>query len=246
MKFILRVKPKSGNRWRSITEVELDTTRTLTIAPTSVGEEDEVRFQFQPTTATTPAIRVYVGAVLVASTIGSDRVLPIKDDGGSASDPPPLVCNGGVFADWMGLTELDIQCRYDDSDAWHTAITLPMAIAPGKLKSDEFDRLFLELERDSAAVLMDIYGKTQLGLKSTVALAQNAPIALLRRVRGTIRELDGLLRQIGKQPNCRLRSSMARELALSGQAVSDATLAEACTDTRMLVPKQANPAAELR
>jgi hypothetical protein len=234
MKIVVRVKPKSGP-WRSIADAVLDRVRTLTLSPSSVGEEDEVRLIIQPGTAAAPAIRVYVGAVLVASSIVADRVLFIKDDGGSDADPPPLVCNGDIFADWMGITELVVEFRHNDIEPWHKALVLPMAIAPGKLKVEEFDRLFVELERDSAAVLMDIYSKTQLGLKSDAALASSASVAILRRVRSTVRELCGLLRRIGKQPSCRLRNNTTRDLATPGQAVSDATLAEACTDNRMLL-----------
>ena len=234
MKFTVRVKPKSGP-WRSLAESVLARGRTFTLPPSSVGEEDEVRCKFQPDGSFSPAIRVYVGTVLVASTLVTDRVILIKDDGSSEEELPPLVCNGEIFANWMGITELVFECRNCDSEEWHKAVILPMAIAPGKLNVEEFDRLFVELERDSAAVLMDIYSKTELGLKSDAAFASSAPVAILRRVRGTVRDLNSLLRKISKQPSGKLRNIRTRELALTGQPVSDATLAEACTDTRMLV-----------
>lgn len=233
MKITIRLKERF-TKWRTTAELETDCERSVTLPPASVAETDDVCLMFVPRTGISPAIRVYVGTVLVASTVKADRVLLITDDGGSDADPSPLICFGQLFADWMGITELVVQVRYGDDEEWHKVLVSPVAVAAGKLEPEIFDRLFDELERDSAAVLLDIYGKTLLGLTIGDPLASAAPVAVFLRLRDTIHELDALLHQVGKHPACRLRTIRARELALVGQAVSEATLAEVCSDPGIL------------
>ena len=232
----VRILAKAGTaRWRTLAEQRLEDRRALTLPHQTAGEGDDVRFTLADFPETPPGIRVFVGSVLVASTLSADRVSLIEIDDVGETDAAPLTCRGKFFSDWVGNTRLLVKTRLADADDWSIALILPVAVSAEKITNEEFDRLFAELERESAAVLLDIHGKTQLGLKETAPAALSAPVAILHRIKDAIHDLDGLLRQIGKNPACKLKLSRSRELALAGQAVSEATLAEACSDSRMLI-----------
>lgn len=233
----IRQQKRSGERWHLVGNAATDLTKPARLPDTSASESDQLSLQVHPPGDCVPAVRVLVGSVLVASTIAADRVAPMDYDDASDADAPPLVCRGRFLADWAGLTELVVEVRLGDSPDWVRAFLLPLAVTAGKLETEQFNQLFSELERDSAAVLLDVHGKTQLGLKGGRPLASSAPVAVLSRLRATARELNALLHRIGRNPASRLRTQTTREQALVGQAVSDLTLAEACRDPSMLAPR---------
>ncbi len=225
---------KRGEKWQPLADATTDLAAPVRLADATASESDVLSFQFYPPPGSNPALRVSVGSVLVASSIPTDRVHPINYDDASEADDPPLVCRGKLLADWVGLTELVVEVRLGDAPLWMKAVVLPLAIAAGKLETEQFNQLFAELERHAAAVLLDIHGKTQVGLQQVQSLASSAPAAVLGRLRETIGELDGLLHRMARQPASRLRTQLSREQALLGQAISDATLAEACRDPCMV------------
>ncbi|HJT75688.1 MAG TPA: nuclease domain-containing protein [Gemmataceae bacterium] len=230
----IRQQKRPGERWHLLGDAATDLTRPARLPDASASESDQLSLQVYPPSDRALAVRVRVGSVLVASTIPADRVALIDYDDATDADAPPLVCRGRFLADWAGLTEVAVDVRLDDAPDWGRALLLPLAVSAGKLETEQLNRLFSELERDSAAVLLDVHGKTQLGLEARRPLASSAPVAVLTRLRATVRELDALLHQIGRNPASRLRAQTTREQALVGQAISDSTLAEACRDPGML------------
>ena len=232
MKFRLLVKSGTG-KWRVVADTPLAGLRAATWPETTVAESDDVRAAFASASDPPPAIRIFVGSVAVASTIPTDRVAAIEyEDSPDAEDV--LACRGKFFVDWVGNTELLVKVRIGDADSWQEVFRIPVAVSAGKITGDQFQRLFSELEKESASVLLDIYGKTQVGLKNGGPAAPTAPIATLHRIKDVVQALDGLLRQIDKRPACKLKATRTRELALAGQAVSEATLQEACADSSLL------------
>ncbi len=230
----IRRQKRPGESWHLLGEAATDLPKPVQLPDASASESDRLSLQLYPPPDGVLAVRVLVGSVLVASTVAADRVTLIDYDDASNMDVLPLVCRGRFLADWAGITELIVEVRIGDSPDWVRAFVLPLAVAAGKLEAEQFNRLFMELERDSAAILLDVHGKTQLGLKAGRPLASSAPIAVLSRIRATVRELNALLHQIVRNPASRLRAQTSREQALVGQAISDLTLAEACRDPGML------------
>lgn len=230
----IRQQKRPGERWHLLGDGVTDMTKPARLPDAKASESDQLSLQLYSPADCVPAVRILVGSVLVASTIPADRVARIDSDDGTDTDVPPLVCRGRFLADWAGLTELAVQVRLGDSPNWVPAFLLPLAVSAGKLETEQFNRLFAELERDSAALLLDVHGKTHLGLQGKRPLASSAPVAVLSRIRATVLELNTLLHQAGRNPASRLRAQTTREQALVGQAISDSTLAEACRDPGML------------
>src|SRR5262249_24893328 len=69
------------------------------LAGAEASESDRLSLQIYPPPGGAPAIRVFVGSVLVASTLPTDRAVPIDDDDASEGGAPPLVCRGKLLAD---------------------------------------------------------------------------------------------------------------------------------------------------
>jgi hypothetical protein len=233
--FRIRIQQRRpGERWRFLGDATTDLAKPLKLADTQMSESDLVSVQIEVPPGNVPAVRLRVGSVLVASSIATDRVRRIDYDDASEAEAPPLVCRGKLLADWVGLTELTVEVRRGDASPWLTALTLPLVVAAGKLETEQLNQLFNELEHAAAAVLLDVHGKTQVGLKAAPQPGSSAPVAVLSRLRETIRELNDLLHRMARQPASRLRTQASREQALIGQAISEATLAEACRDPNLL------------
>jgi hypothetical protein len=222
-----------GDPRHILADVTAAPSRPTVLRAAEAAESDVLSFRFFAAVTPPPAIRILVGNVVVASTLRTDRVTLIDYEDSDAGSPP-LGCRGRFLADWVGLTELVIEVRSHDAADWEMVLSLPLAVSAGKLKMEQFDQLFAELERDAGAVLLDVHGKTQLGLKAGSPLASEAPVAVLNRIRETVGEVDQLFHRMARQPASRLRLTRAREQALLGQAVSETTLIEACDDPGML------------
>lgn len=220
----IRHQPHPRERWTTLVEAETAAEHSPVIA----AEGDLLVVQVYAPVDTD--VRVLVGSVLVASSIPDDRALPMHPDD---SEDRPLACRGYLLADWVGQTELTLEVRAGEEVGWTEILTVPVEVVAGKLAAEQFNQLFAELQRDAAAVLLDVHGKTQIGMKAE-ALASSAPVAVLARVRATVREMGEVLQQMARQPASRLRSQTTREQALQGQAISETTLAELCLDPNML------------
>lgn len=210
-----------------------DQPRPVRLPGAEASESDVLTLEISGAGVEGTAVRVLVGGVPVASTEAADRVRPILPEDGPDGEAR-LFCVGRLLADWVGLTELAVDARPGDSPDWHREMVLPLAVAAGKMTMEQFNQLFAELQRDAAAALLDIHGKTQVGLRAGRAPVPASPVALLARLQATVADLDGLLQRIARQPASRLRVRTSREQALAGQAVSEATLAEALRDPGML------------
>lgn len=231
-------RKRPGQPWQPLAEVEAEPGRPALLPEGEASESDELRVRVSPTLDDPGlALRLRVGSVLAASSVAADRVLPFSHDDVDGEGVAPLSCKGRLLADWVGVTELTLEARPGDSESFSPLLRLPLAVTAGKIETEQFNQLFAELERDAAAVLLDVHGKTQVGLKAAGPLASSAPVAMLSRIGATAQELDGLLRQVARQPASRLRVQRSRELALFGQAITEATLAEACRDPDMLARK---------
>src|SRR5262245_49794388 len=129
------IRQRSGpaDRYRLLVEAVTEPSRPVTLPPAAVSESDQ--FSVRVFVSGYAAVRVFVGSVLVASSLGSDRVLLMDHDDTQEADPP-LICRGRLFADWVGLTELVVQMRPEDSSIWHRLLTLPVAISAGKMATE--------------------------------------------------------------------------------------------------------------
>lgn len=234
IRIIIRRKAGLREPWHPFGEATAWAGVPVMLPHTTVTENDHLSFQFLLPGTDPCSLRLFVGSILIASTLPTDRVVPIEEADFDAGQPP-LTCRGKFFADWAGLTELAVWLRRGDESEWHKILTIPVAVAAGKLTTEQFDRLFADLGRDAAAMLLDIHGKTQLGLKAGQPLSSAAPVAILGKVRTTVAELERLLHRLSRHPASRLRTTLTREQALPGQAISEATLTEVCRDPGLLV-----------
>ena len=173
--------------------------------------------------------RISIGDILIASTDPHDRDRPIIP-GVTATR---FDCQGRFLLDWVGITEFTISQRGGDAD-WRVLLVLPMAVTAGKILHEEFEQLFTDLEREAAELLLDIHGKTQVGLKRIHGMTSASPIAALARLRDTVRELREAWPALARRPASRMRLTATRELAMAGQAVSEGTLAEIARDPGMV------------
>ncbi len=192
-------------------------------------ESDWLRIQFECGQATDYLFRIAVGDVVVATTDPNDR---------DAAPTAGVIttryeCQGRLLIDWVGVTELTVSQRSGAED-WRVLLALPLAVTAGKMRHEEFEQLFADLEREAADLLLDIHGKTQIGLKRVVGMTSASPIAALARLRETVRELRDAWPGLARRPACRLRMTARRELATAGQAVSEGTLAEIARDPGMV------------
>ncbi len=195
----------------------------------SASESDWFAIHFECGHASDYRFRISVGDVLVATTDPDDRDIPPT----AGVTVAPFECQGKFLADWVGLTELTVSQRRADDD-WRILLALPLAVTAGKLLHEEFEQLFAELEREASELLLDIHGKTQVGLKRVAGMASASPIAALARLRETVRELREAWPALARRPANRLRMTASRELAMAGQAVSEGTLAEIARDPGMV------------
>jgi hypothetical protein len=177
--------------------------------------------------------RLSVERVLVASTLPIDRVTLMQTSPGEGGSYPALHCKGRFFADAIGPSELRLVVRPPGAATWSTLLVVPVTVQASKLMAEQFELMFHDLQREAAAALFDIHGKSRMGMKAA-PLRSAAPVAVLARLRSTVRELTDLLYQIARQPASRLRAHTTREQSFPGQAVSEATLAALCDDPSML------------
>lgn len=225
----IRRQTRPGERWLTLAETRAELSVPVDL---SLGEAAEIDLVAVRVVAPIgDAVRLLVGSVVVASSVPGERVLPFDPD--DSEDEPALACRGRLFADGVGQTELRIEIRPGGAEGWLRLVRLPLEVAASKIAAEQFNQLFAELQRDAAAVLLDVHGKTRIGMKAA-PLSSSAPVAVLARVHTTVRELSGLLHQIARQPACRMRTQLTREQTLEGQSISEATLAECCRDPDML------------
>ena len=189
------------------------------------GESDWFRISFESGHASDAVFRVSVGDLLIASTDPLDRDRPVIPGVGATRHE----CHGRFLIDWVGLTELTVSQRSGDAD-WRVLLAIPLAVTAGKILHEEFEQLFADLEREAADLLLDIHGKTQVGLKRVRGISSASPIAAFARLRETTRELREAWPALARRPACRLRMTVSRELAMAGQTVSEGTLAEIARD----------------
>ena len=192
-------------------------------------ESDWFRIHFECGHGTDFVFRISVGDVVLDTTDPHDRDVPMIP-GVSASR---YECQGRLLADWVGFTELTVSQRRGSED-WQLLLVQPLAVAAGKILHEEFEQLFADLEREAAELLLDIHGKTQIGLKRVAGMTSASPIAALARLRETVRELRDAWPALARRPACRLRMTTSRELVTAGQAVSEGTLAEIARDPGMI------------
>jgi len=193
------------------------------------SESDFFRVGFEFGHATGYTFRISIGDLLIASTDPHDRDRPIIPGVTSTK----YDCQGRFLIDWVGVTEFTISQRSGDGD-WRVLLVLPMAVTAGKILHEEFEQLFADLEREAAELLLDIHGKTQIGLKRIQGMTSASPIAALARLRDTVRELREAWPALARRPASRMRMTATRELAMAGQAVSEGTLTEIARDPGMV------------
>ena len=193
------------------------------------SESDFFHVGFEIAHGADTVFRISIGDILIASTDPHDRDRPIIP-GVTATR---FDCQGRFLLDWVGITEFTISQRGGDAD-WRVLLVLPMAVTAGKILHEEFEQLFTDLEREAAELLLDIHGKTQVGLKRIHGMTSASPIAALARLRDTVRELREAWPALARRPASRMRLTATRELAMAGQAVSEGTLAEIARDPGMV------------
>lgn len=230
----LQLRERDGltRRWTTWVDTRIEPGEPLRHEPITLNEADEIELALTFDDGGTP-LRILVGDVLIASTEETDRTdfrIYMGDDG----DRDRAVCRGRLLRDWVGITELQLQARHDD--IWQPIFTItPLRIAAGKIAQQEFEVLCEEVASHSAAALLDVYGKTFVGLELEYRRGEHAPVAALLRIRQAIDQLSTALREIAAQPAYRLRTRRVREPAIAVQGVSDLTLEEACFDPSLII-----------
>jgi len=224
-----------GRGWVSLVDEILDETIIKTSGPLHLTESSELIIRLYPGTSGSLEARVHVGDVLVASTIPQDRPpslleLPPELEPGSA---PYYRCYGHFLADWVGMSELRVSVH--TRTGWRCLLLIsPLYITAGKLTQEIFENLCNEVARQSTAALMDVYGKTYIGLQVAAKGGELPSVVEVQRIRRVADRLAQLLREIAHRPASRLRPSRVREPALAGQSVTDLTLDEVCVDPSLL------------
>jgi hypothetical protein len=231
MRVELRERDAATRRWTTLLDVRATPAEPMQHGALSLNETSDIELSLRPDTPDFAA-RVLVGDVLVASTRNEDRadflIAPSDGDGES------YFVRGRLLRDWVGLAEFQIQ-QLGPSGWQPVLIVMPLQIIAGKMAQEEFEALCEEVAGHSAAALLDVYGKTFLGLEMEYRKGEHAPVAALHRVRHAIDQISTSLREIATQPAYRLKTRRVREPAIAEQGVGDLTLEEACLDPTLAV-----------
>jgi len=235
MRILLR-ELLSATRRTTLLDLAVPAGETVRADGLNLNESSRLAFLVYPDEGPSVQVRLRVGNFLVASTLPRDRADFLLREPDDLPDGAPhfLACSGFLLRDWVGQTDLVIEVQ--QAGHWRRAVHVaPLFIAAGKLEQAAFEALCREIADHSAAALLDVYGKTFVGLEAGPRRGGAGPVAELERVRQTIHRLAAALRDIARQPAYRLKARRVREPALAGQAVSDLTLEEACVDPTLAV-----------
>jgi hypothetical protein len=105
----IRRQARPGARWQALAEA--DAPSELPAVEGAEGDQISVRVGLPPGAD----VRLFVGSVLVGSSLPGDHVLPFDPDDSDGDGPPPLACRGRLFADWVGQTDLTIESATSSS-----------------------------------------------------------------------------------------------------------------------------------
>lgn len=231
MRILFRERDALNRRWSTLVDEQVES-EFVAVSPLTLSEASELAFEFFTDVHPSPDVRLRVGDVVVASSLRSDRPdFLLRPPYDAASDS--LGCSGRLLRDWAGQTELKVEVR--QSGDWRVALVAGLSIAAGKMEQEAFEALCREIAAFSAEILLDVYGKTFIGLEPERRFDESAPIAVLGRLRQTLDKLAVSLRAVAHQPAYRLKTSRLREPALAEQSVSDLTLEEVCLDPTLAV-----------
>ena len=188
---------------------------SLRIVPDDLGEQD---------------VRLVVGNVVVASTTPDRDLAEFRihfDEDGDL-----LRCRGRLLQNWVG--QADIAFEVGAGNEWRVVCRTRCLVTASKMAHEAFERLCAEIADQSVGLLLDVYGKTYLGLQPERRLGEQAPVTVVQRIGSVVEALEGALRVIAKRPTYRLRVKARRGPALVGQAVTPEMLEEACLDPSLL------------
>jgi hypothetical protein len=238
MRIRIREREQHSRRWTTRLDLRFDPADPTGATPAgslTLSESSDLALMLDAESLTPFEVRMRVGNVLVASTSARDRPdfllrVPVTDDETAVER---WSCSGRMLRDWVGQTELTIEVPL--AGQWRTVLTVELLVTAGKIEQEAFEQLCRELGNHSAAILLDVYGKTFVGLEAERRPGEAAPLAALQRLRQTIDRLGAALRGIAHQPAYRLKSTRVREPALAEQSVSDLTLEETCVDPTLAV-----------
>src|SRR5262249_9071733 len=151
------------------------------------------------------------------------------DDGGARYS-----CSGQLLKDWVGQTDLVVDIG-SGPNRRRVLFVENVSISAAKLTHEMYAALCGGLAAFSASLLLEVYGKTYLGLEAELQPGETAPMAVLRRVRHTVDQMTAAIRDISRRPALRLRSRLVREEALAEQSINEMTLQEVCVDPTLAV-----------
>jgi hypothetical protein len=205
----------------------------------AVTESDNLSISVWPDVANQSdsiGVRAFVGDVLVASTEESDRpefYFEHADD----SETVRITCRPPgektLLQDWIGLSEIEIRTRVG-GESWATLARISVAVAAAKIQNDEFATLCDRLSEVSGALLLDVYGKTFIGISKDEKPGVSAPVIMVDRLQALCRSLIPELKCALRNPSFRLGTHSSREPSHPGATVSTAQLEAACLDPSML------------
>ncbi len=261
MRIRLRERDPQTRRWSRVLEQRVGVTSCTRIAPLTLNESSELEVHIAPEaedewvrpgeSAEGPAthfeVRLLLGNVPVASTQEQERPdFLLRWSADTDDGHEYCFCVGRLLRDWVGQTTVRVEvleCGDDWLDtreqvqhAWCPVLQADLFIAAGKMEQETFEALCAEIADYSAGMLLDVYGKTFIGLELERRPGESAPILALQRVRQALDQMGASLRAIARRPAYRLRTERVREPALAEQAVSDLTLEETCLDPTLAVP----------
>jgi hypothetical protein len=234
MRIVLHEVDRPTRRRTTLVDRHADSASPAQVGPLTLGENSELVLRFFPPDPSGFEARVFVGDVLIASTVEQDRpdfTIRLADDP-TEGGADYFVCSGRLLRDWVGLTTL--AAAIEQEGRWQEVLHSEVRVTAGKMQQEAFEALFAELAQHSSAVLLDVYGKTMAGLALEWKPGEVVPVAVFRSLRTALAQLAEAFPQIARQPASRLKVRRVREPVLTEQAVTEQTLEEACTDTGFL------------
>jgi len=219
----------------SLMDVKLSPDSTVPVdlsEPLALEESSLLLLTVHPDTLSECDVRLQIGNKLVASTL-VDRDFPEfcmeLDDSGEA-----WRARGRLLQNWVGIADMEVQVRDEVGGDWRPVCRMTCLVSASKMDQDAYRTLCAEIADQSVGLLLDIYGKTYVGLQSEQRRGEAAPLALIERIGRIIEEFEAIFSVIARRPARRVRQRPVRTPAFVGQAVTPTMLHEACRDTSLL------------
>ena len=225
----------SYHRWATLLDGMSEGSEWRVDGLPAVTESSDLAISFWPAESDLPLeAEVRIGGVLVASTRHQDRPEFLIAPAAWEDGVPRYSCSGQLLKDWVGQTDLTVDVGTGPNRR-RVLFVENVAVSAAKLTQEMYAALCADIAAFSASLLLDVYGKTYLGLEAELQPGELAPMAVLRRVRQSVDQMTAAIRDIARRPALRLRARLVREPAIAEQSINEMTLQEVCVDPTLAV-----------